>query len=458
MSTMPLMVAAGGCGSLIWPGLLSVGFVRGAQAVLRSSLFRSGYELLYAPVAPSEKRAAKTIVDVGFDKLGDAVGGGVIRLVLAIGLSAVAGNRLLVFMAVMLGLLSLVLTIRLGRGYVATLEKSLLNQAADLDLIDVEERTTRATMLRTLGTVDLSALRGPDQSAVKPMLETTVGGTEANSLLKRVLDLHAETVEVVRAALTAQKSLDPLLIAPAIRLLARDDVSEDAVKALRTTVAATVGQLTDALLNVDEDFAVRRRVPRVLAYCPSVRAVEGLMRGLADARFEVRFSCGRGLSRICSVDQTLRPREESVYAAALQEIAIAERLSEMPRVLDQYEDRADSMLSGALWNSTDIRLEHIFRLLSLCLPKEPLHVAFQALHTNDTYLRGTALEYLESILPTGIRETLLRFLEGSSRPVANGRPADHIADELMQSRSRIQQKLALARPPTAREHHGLSKS
>jgi len=459
ISTMPLMVAGGGLGSLLWPGLLSMGFVRGSQAVLRSSLFRSGYELLYAPVASSEKRAAKTIVDVGFDKVGDAVGAGLIRLVLALELSVLVNNGLLTFIAVVLGVVSLFLTMRLRKEYVATLESSLLNQAADLDSIDIEERTTRATMMRTLGTVDLSALRGSDkvaQVAAKPVLEADAGGSGVDSIVKRLVDLQAEDSNTVRVALRSQESLDPLLIAPVIRLLARDDVSEDAVKALRRSVSATVGQLTDALVNAEEDFAVRRRVPRVLAYCPSIRAVEGLMHGLADRRFEVRFSCGRGLSRICSTDQTLTPQPESLYAAALEEIAIAERLSEMPRVLDQYEDHGDSITSEELWNSTDIRLEHIFRLLSLCLPREPLHVAFQALHTNDTYLRGTALEYLESILPTGIRESLLKFLEGFSRPPAKARPADHIAQELIQSRDRIERTLAVARSATS-SREGISR-
>jgi ATP:ADP antiporter, AAA family len=206
------------------------------------------------------------------------------------------------------------------------------------------------------------------------------------------------------------------------------------------------------LLNAGEDFAVRRRIPRVLAYCPSSRAVDGLMRGLADSRFEVRFSCGRGLSRICSADPTLRPPAESIYSATIQEIATARRLSEIPRVLDRYEDHADAASSEALWNSTDFRLEHIFRLLSLSLSREPLHVAFQALHTNDTYLRGTALEYLESILPAGIRETLLEFLEGPSRPAANRRSADQIAEELMQSRHRIELKLSGAGLPTSPSH------
>ena len=40
---------------------------------------------------------------------------------------------------------------RLNRGYIATLEKSLLNRAVELDLSDVEDSTSRTLMLRTLG-------------------------------------------------------------------------------------------------------------------------------------------------------------------------------------------------------------------------------------------------------------------------------------------------------------------
>jgi AAA family ATP:ADP antiporter len=441
MATMPFMVAAGGLVTLVWPGLFSIGFVRGAQAILRSSLFRSGYELLYTPIPREEKRAVKTIVDVGFDRLGDGLGGGLISFVLVFGLAVSVNNRLLNSIAVVLGVISLVFTTRLSKGYVATLEKSLLNQAAELDLLDIDERTTRATMLRTLGTLDLSSLRLQKQ-VVERGAQTGVPGTESDPTVRLIAELRAEDAAVVRRALREQTFLDPLLVAPAIRLLARDDVSEDAVRALRKVAPAAVGQLTDALLNADEDFAVRRRIPRVLIHAASMRAVEGLMRGLADARFEVRFSCGRALSKLCTANAALRPEADGIYSATLKEITLAERLSEAPRVLDNYEEFSDVPSSDSLWNPTDIRLEHIFRLLSLSLPREPLHVSFQALHTDDEFLRGTALEYLESILPSGIREPLWQFLEGPSRPVAARRPADHILEDLMNSRRRIEVRLS----------------
>ena len=60
---------------LIQPGLWSAVVARGAHGVLHNSLFRSGYELLFTPVAERRKRPTKAIVDVGFDKVGTVAGG-----------------------------------------------------------------------------------------------------------------------------------------------------------------------------------------------------------------------------------------------------------------------------------------------------------------------------------------------------------------------------------------------
>jgi hypothetical protein len=257
-------------------------------------------------------------------------------------------------------------------------------------------------------------------------------------LIRRITGLRSNDAAVVRNALSGAEPLDPLLIPSVIRLLARDDLSNDASRALRKVAAIAVGQFADVLLNPAEDFAIRRRIPRVLAGYPSERTVDALLRGLGDVRFEVRFHCGRALSNICTLDESLRPDPSKVFESALAEIRIAERLSEPPRMLDNYEENADAV-AEALWSSTDIRLEHVFRLLSLFLPREPLHVAFQALHTENSYLRGTALEYLDSVLPPGLREHIWQFLEGPAVRSAPPKPADVVLRNLMTSRSQIEQ-------------------
>jgi hypothetical protein len=49
-------------------------------------------------------------------------------------------------------------------------------------------------------------------------------------------------------------------------------------------------------------------------------------------------------------------------------------------------------------------------LLSLVLPREPLQIASRSLQSDDRQLRGTALEYLEQILPAEIRLPLWPYL------------------------------------------------
>src|SRR6266542_2174627 len=75
---------AGSVGGLFVPGITTMTIARGGESVLRGSFFRAGYELFYTPVPAAEKRAAKSIIDVGFDRLGDLLGAGVLQLVLLI--------------------------------------------------------------------------------------------------------------------------------------------------------------------------------------------------------------------------------------------------------------------------------------------------------------------------------------------------------------------------------------
>jgi hypothetical protein len=50
-------------------------------------------------------------------------------------------------------------------------------------------------------------------------------------------------------------------------------------------------------------------------------------------------------------------------------------------------------------------------VLGLVLPAEPLRIALHAVQADDSALRETALEYLESILPADVRIQLWPLLE-----------------------------------------------
>ncbi len=95
-------------------------------------------------------------------------------------------------------------------------------------------------------------------------------------------------------------------------------------------------------------------------------------------------------------------------------------------------------------------LAHVFTLLSLVLAREPLQVAFRGLQTDDDQLRGTALEYLDSVLPGPIRQRLWPFLE--HRPVRHGvRPPEEAIAALLRSNKSIMLNLEELRRRTG-EH------
>jgi hypothetical protein len=88
-STPSIALLAGGLGSIVAPGLGGLLVARGGESIFRGSWFRAGSELLYTPLPPAEKRAAKSLIDVAFDRLGDAIGGGFVRLSLFAPLGAI---------------------------------------------------------------------------------------------------------------------------------------------------------------------------------------------------------------------------------------------------------------------------------------------------------------------------------------------------------------------------------
>jgi len=64
-------------------------------------------------------------------------------------------------------------------------------------------------------------------------------------------------------------------------------------------------------------------------------------------------------------------------------------------------------------------------------------ISFRSLYTDDQNLQGTALEYLEGVLPPPIRERLWPFLE-DRRPAARpARPRDEILADLLRSNHSI---------------------
>jgi hypothetical protein len=189
----------------------------------------------------------------------------------------------------------------------------------------------------------------------------------------------------------------------------------------------------------------------VFSVCVSQRAVDGLMLGLDDMRFEVRFQCARSLSALVRKNPAVRIDRDTVLRVVRREVAASRPVWEGRRLLDDMAtaDEEASDVDALVRARASRSLAHVFTLLALVLPSEPLRVAFAGLHATDQALRGTALEYLDAVLPPDIREPLWPFLEDERRTRPPARPRDEIVADLLRSNASIARNLDASGPPDA---------
>src|SRR5262249_46575250 len=187
----------------------------------------------------------------------------------------------------------------------------------------------------------------------------------------------------------------------------------------------------------------RRRLPRVLAFLPSTRSVDGLFAALEDPRFEVRFYSARALYLQLRDHPELTIAPERIWTAVNRELSLQRSVWQSHRLLDN-RNKADKdwFFDDQLLDRADRNLEHLFTLLALLLPMDAVRIAFRALHTDDRQLKGTAFEYLESATPAATRQLLLPLLEAEAE---NGRraTADGALARLLETRVKVNENLKL---------------
>ncbi|MFB3778169.1 MAG: hypothetical protein ACE141_11175 [Bryobacteraceae bacterium] len=425
ISSLPMGVGTGALGALLVPVFPVFTMLRSLEAVLRGSLFRAGYELLYTPIPAAEKRAGKSLIDVGCDRAGDALGGGIVQLLLWMGAAHIASEA----MGVALGLavIGVWAARRLDSEYTALVRQRLVDRAVELELADAEDSTT-LTLIR--------AIQHPaaEEQAKAAPCARTAAGHPPDETLDTLRELRSGDARRVLAALEEIQRPKPVVAAQLLRLLAWDEVSGAVREILLRDPRHVTGLLIDHLTNeTDVQFGIRRRIPRILARCDSQLAVQGLLAGLRDARFEVRFQCSRALDALLQRRPDLKAPAAEVFEAVERELKVARSIWDSRRLLDSRESSDPyAFFDEQLRERADQSLEHIFSLLAAVLPREPVRIAFRALHTDDPALRGLAAEYLEGALPAAVWERLRPVIE-PGRVSGRQRPTEEVLADLLAS-------------------------
>lgn len=413
LAVSPVLGVGLGAFASLSPSFWSMGALRGADLALGPSLFRSAFEPLFTPLPSATKRATKSLIDVVFDKGGDAAASLAILLV-SLG-SPLFIERVPLLLSTFAFAIALLLSLRARQGYVAELEASLRAGTVSVEAVEVEDPAARLTLSATTLGIDRDKLRAEIERARAERAARAQGGAaasapsaaDAEKLVSDVRTLLGQDTAALRS-LFARPSLDPRLAAFVIPHLASEQLAKPALHSLRNMGPEVVGLLADVMLSTAQPLAVRRRIPHVLRALRGPRVVSALTRALGAEALEVRYRAALALAEVTHDDRALLPDSKEVFALALSEV---ER--------------------GPLSQDAS---DHIFALLSLCLTRGSMELVRQGLRTDDRKLRGTALEYLESMLPEAVRSTLVEALAERPEPRSDvSRTETQLLDELKRS-------------------------
>jgi hypothetical protein len=179
------------------------------------------------------------------------------------------------------------------------------------------------------------------------------------------------------------------------------------VSALVAFKDRAAGEMVSVLLDTATPDVIRRRLPLALKSCPSPIARDGLATALGLFSFEMRQRCGRAL------------------------LALTDEHPELVKSLPDGLSLVERELTGG--SDPELLREHVFNILALTLEREPMRIAARAFTTDDKYVRGTALEYLETVLPPGMFVRLRPLLASPGSESTRRRPPAEVRADLIRA-------------------------
>ena len=219
-------------------------------------------------------------------------------------------------------------------------------------------------------------------------------------------------IEVAREAIRSVGKLRKRRLVPdLLDRLSRHELSGEAAKALGEVGDTIVGALRDHLSDCSVAIEARREIPAILVKVGSPAAANVLMENLMESDTTLRFRIISSLNKLCG----LHPEIET-DGQTLETVLAAEILGHYRsyQILDKISATGDSQdqVAAALTESIHQELERIFRLLGLLYPHLDLHAAYLGLQSKSVAVHDNALEFLDNVLKSQLRDMLVPLLDG----------------------------------------------
>jgi AAA family ATP:ADP antiporter len=230
-------------------------------------------------------------------------------------------------------------------------------------------------------------------------------------------------------ALEAIRSVGKLrkrrLVPDLLDRLAHRELGPECVKALGEFGDTIVGSLRDQLGDPSVAIEARREIPTILVKIATPAAAQVLMENLLESDTTLRFRIIRAINKL----HQLHP-EVALDIQLLETVLAAEILGHYRsyQILDKLGPMGDSQepVARASTESMKQELERIFRMLDLLYPNLDLHAAYLGLQSYSVTVYDNALEFLDNVLKSPLRDMLVPLLDGKITVAERARMANRL--------------------------------
>ncbi len=264
-------------------------------------------------------------------------------------------------------------------------------------------------------------------------------------LLSRLLNDSSEKVveEAIRSAGVLRKWTLASELLSKLRDPGTQEVAMQALLALGDSVSGILGQrLRDANAAQEE----RRAIPVILANIGTPGAAEALMENVMESDTVLRFKVISALNKLHRQHREIPLDFQLLETVLAAEILGHYRTYQIIESISGAENAGDPVVQ-ALANSLQEELERIFQLLGLLYPQLDLHEIYLGLLSKDRTVSDNALEFLENVLKSELRVTLVPLLDGRVSPKERARLADHFVRTKLENREQAVIELVSSEDP-----------
>jgi len=261
-------------------------------------------------------------------------------------------------------------------------------------------------------------------------------------LLSRLLEDPSS--EVVREAIRSVGLLRKEALAPQLLKEFRNpELHEITTQALVSFGDSVVGLLRDRLEDPGAPAEERREIPVVLKSIGTPAAADALLENVMEGDSILRFKV------ISALNKLHRDHPEIPLDFQLLETVLAAEVLGHYRTYQILEtfSGTENEVEGALAESLEQELERIFRLLGLLYPQMDSYAVYLGLQSKDKTVYDNALEFLENVLKSALRGTLVPLLDGRVTPKERAQLANQLVRTKLENREQAVKELVSSDDP-----------